>query len=303
MASKRFRDAVGIDPDRIVSAAIDAALGEAQPRKKKHHPGRVLAAGAAVAAAAAVGQRRLPRLAKVPLRMGLHKLGDMAHVDDIADAVRDRADAVRDRLTGDGREPEDEYYDDEEFDDEEFDDEPRDEADEPPDDEDFDDEDDEGFDDEPPEDDDDPPEDDDGPRGEGDEVDEEDLDDDDLEGEPEDAVEDEPEDVEDDEPEEDVEDDEPPEDDDVDPEEDDEQIAARSLDLGVERGDNGTRDRDRVPDLFEALRTPHRRAPVMRRRSHRVDPATRPPEPDKKRPGNERRDRRPKQSKSKAARA
>jgi hypothetical protein len=292
MASKRFRDAVGIDPDRVVSAAVDAALGESPSRRKKHHPGRVLAAGAAVAAAAAVGQRRMPRLAKVPLRMGLHKLGDMAHVDDLADAVRDR-------LTGHRDEPDDDYVDEEEeFDDdqeEEFDDEPRDEGEDLPEDEaaddDFDeedededdedeDEDDEGFDDE--------PEDGGGPRGEGDELDDD-------------------EEPEDDEPEDDEPVDEEPEaaeeDEDLEPEDEDEEIAARSVKLGLSAGSNRQRVRGRVPDLFEALRTPHRRAPVMRHDALRVDPATRPPKPDDRRGSAQRRDRQSKNTKSKAARA
>jgi hypothetical protein len=312
MASKRFRDAIGIDPDRIVAAAVDAAMGETRSRGKRHHPGRVLAAGAAVAAAAAVGQRRMPRMAKAPLRMGLHKLGDMAHVDELADALRDR-------LAGHQDEPDDDYYDEEELDDEdyddedydeeesdeeesdddeEFDDEPRDEADDEADDEDdegFDDEDDEGFDDE--------PEDDDGPRGEGDE---EEPEDDSDEAGPED---DEPEDLEaeeddeDLEPEEDDEDLEPEEDDeDLESDEDDEQIAARSLDLGVSSDAREGRARDRVPDLFAALRTPHRRPPVMRRGSLRVDPATRPPEPGESHARDERRNR-SRKSKSTAARA
>jgi hypothetical protein len=292
MASKRFRDAVGIDPDRVVSAAVDAALGESQSRPKKHHPGRVLAAGAALAAAAAVGQRRMPRLAKVPLRMGLHKLGDMAHVDDLADAVRDR-------LTGHRDEPDDDYVDEEEeFDDdeeEEFDDEPRDEGEDLPGDEDddFDEDDDEGFDDE--------PEDDGGPRGEGDELDE------DEEPEDEEPEDDQPlaEDEEpvDEEPEAADEDEEDEEDEDLEPEDEDEEIAARSVKLGLSAGSNGQRVRGRVPDLFEALRTPHRRAPVMRHDALRVDPATRPPKPDDRRGGAQRRDRQSKNTKSKAARA
>jgi hypothetical protein len=292
MASKRFRDAVGIDPDRVVSAAVDAALGESQSRPKKHHPGRVLAAGAALAAAAAVGQRRMPRLAKVPLRMGLHKLGDMAHVDDLADAVRDR-------LTGHRDEPDDDYVDEEEeFDDdqeEEFDDEPRDEGEDLPEDEDDeDDEDDEGFDDE--------PEDDRGPRGEGDELDEdeepedEEPEDEEPLAEDEEPVDEESEAADEDEEDEDLE----PEDED---EDEDEDIAARSVKLGLSAGSNGPRVRGRVPDLFEALRTPHRRAPVMRHDALRVDPATRPPKPDDRRGGAQRRDRQSKNTKSKAARA
>jgi hypothetical protein len=275
MASKRFRDAIGIDPDRVVVAAVDAALGESAPRRKKHHPGRVLAAGAAVAAAAAVGQRRMPRLAKVPLRMGLHKLGDLAHVDDLADAVRDR-------LSGHREEPDDDYVD--EAGDEDFDDE---------DDEGFDDEDDEGFDDE--------PEDDGGPRGEGDELDDDELDDeepDDEEdaadepvAEDEEPVDEEPEPVEDD-------DDLEPED-----EDEDEDIAAHSVKLGLPVESNGHRVRGPVPDLLEALRTPHRRAPVMRHDALRVDPATRPPKPDESRARTQRRDRRSKNTNSKAARA
>jgi hypothetical protein len=277
MASKRLREAIGIDPDRVVSAAVDAALGEKSSRRKRHHPGRVVAAGAALAAAAAVGQRRMPRVARVPLRMGLHKLGDMAHVDELADALRDR-------LVGHDDEPDDGYYDDEDLDgedyedEEEFDDEPRDEAEDPPEDEDdgFDDGDDEGFDD-------DEPEDDDGPRGEGDEAGDEGSEDEEL-----DRDEDESDEQgrEDDEPE----DDEPEDDEELEPEEDDEEIAARSLDLGVRSEANGKGARERVPDLFAALRSPHRRAPVMRRGSLRVDPATRPPKPDESRRA-ERRDR------------
>ena len=289
MASKRFRHAVGIDPERILSAAVDAALGETEPPRKRHHPGRVLATGAALAAAAAVGQRRVPRLAKMPLRMGLHKLGDMAHVDELADALRER-------LVPNDEEPDDGHFDDDEelagdgfdddeeeligddLDDEEFDDEPRDESDDSPEDDDFDDEDDEGFDDE--------PEDDDGPRDSGDEVeDEEELEDDeDLEAEPNaEASEEEPEAVEDD--------DEDPgsEEDDEGVEDGDEEIAARGLELGASSESNGRRTRDRAPDLVGSLRTRGRRAPVMRRDSVSVDPATRPPEPDRRRAGAGRR--------------
>ena len=297
MASKRFRDAVGIDPDRVVSAAVDAALGSGQSRgkTKKHHPGRVLAAGAAVAAAAAVGQRRMPRLVKAPLKMGMHKighkLGDMAHVDGLADAVRNR-------LVGHDDEPEDEYYDDEEFDDEEFEDEG-----DFDDEDDLDDEDDEGFDDEP---------EDDGPRGEGDDEEPDDEEPDDEDSEDEDSEDEEPDDEEpdDEEPEDEEPEDEEPEDEDDEPIEDDEpeeegeRIAARSLELGIPDESKGHRGRGHVPDLFEALLTPPR-APVMRRKLLRVDPATRPPEPDesesRERPRNRKRG--SSKSKSKAARA
>jgi len=292
MASKRFRDAVGIDPDRVVAAALDAALGDTQARRsKKHHPGRALAAGAALAAAAAVGQKRMPRLAKVPLRMGLHKLGDMTHVDELADALRDR-------LMGHDDEPENDDYVDDELVDEGFDDE---EGFEDDDEEGFDDED-EGFDDE--------PEDDGGPRGEGDEAAEdepedepedeepdEEPDDEEPDEDPDAAVEDEPEDEPDDELE--PEDEEDAEDED---EDEDEQIAARSVDLGVTGEGTGRRADRRVPDLFEALRTPQRRPPVMRRASHRLDPARRPPEPDQDGSPKGGRDRSEKQT-SKAARA
>src|SRR6185312_4536266 len=145
---------------------------------------------------------------------------------------------------------------------------------------------------------DDEPEDDDGPRGEGDEVEEEPEDEEPDEEEPE-AVEDD----EDLEPEDD-EDLEPEDDEDLEPEEgedEDEEIAARSLDLGLPAESSDRRTRGHVPDLFEALRTPHRRAPVIRRGSLRVDPATRPPQPDEK-PREGRRDR-AKKPKSKAARA
>jgi hypothetical protein len=291
MASKRFRETVGIDPDRVVSAAIEAALGDAQPRRKQRHPGRVLAAGAAVAAAAAVGQRRMPRLVKVPMRMGLNKLGgklgDMAHVDDLTGALRDRLagreqepDDLYDDEELDDEQLDDEELDDEELDDEELDDEPRDVADDQLDDEDEDEgfDDDDGFDDE--------PEDDDGPRGEGDE---EEPDAESPEDEPDDEVDDGPEDERpddeelDDEPAEDDEDlleDEPSdtEDDEDDEEIDDDQVAARGLDLGVGRSPR-RRGQDSSPDLFEALRTPQRRAPVMRSRTRRIDPATRPPVP------------------------
>jgi hypothetical protein len=297
MASKRFRDAVGIDPDRVVAAAVDAAMGDTRSRGKRHHPGRVLAAGAAVAAVAAVGQRRMPRLARVPLRMGLRKLGDMTHVDELADALRDRLAGHEDEPNDDDyydeEDLDDEDYDDEESDDdEEFDDEPRDEADDDDDgDEGFDDEDDEGFDDE--------PEDGDGPRGAGDE---EEPGDDDPEDDTDEAgaEDEEPEDLEAEENDEDLE---PEEDDEgLESDEDDEEIAARSLDLGASSGANRHRARDRVPDLFAALRTPHRRPPVMRRGSLGVDPATRPPEPGESHARDERRNR-SRKPKSTAARA
>jgi hypothetical protein len=307
MASKRFRevrDAIGIDPERIVASAVQAALGEAQPSGQKHHPGRVLAAGAALAAAAAVGQKRMPRIAKVPLRMGLHKLGhklgDMTRVDELADALRDR-------LTGYDDEPLDGYDDeldelgDEDFDDEDFDedeefdddedveddDEPRAE-DEPDDEEDFDDEDDDGFDDE--------PEDDDGPRGDGEQAEDEELDDEELDDEPEADLEGEPD---DDEEEQDAEPEAAEGDEDREPDQDEDQIAARSVDLGVPRDSAGSGRRDRAPDLFSALGARRRRPPVMRRGSLRVDPAARPPEPDASRS----RDQRRAKPKSKAARA
>jgi len=273
MASKRLRDAVGIDPDRVVSAALEAALGELEQPHKKRHPGRVLAAGAALAAAAAVGQRRLPRMAKLPLRMGLHKLEDLAHVDELADALHDRADALRDRLAAYGDDAGD--ADDEE----EFDDEPDDDLPEDAEDEDFDDEDEDDLDDEDGDDFDDGPEDDDGPRDEGDGE----------EPEPEDEeeeLEDEPEDEPEDEELEDVDDEDlPPEEE----EEDDEEVAARGIDLGVSSRRDAGSARDRVPDLFEALRSRPRRAPVMRRGSRGVDPASRPPEPSAGRHPDERR--------------
>jgi hypothetical protein len=291
MASKRLRDAVGIDPDRVVSAALEAALGELEQPHKKRHPGRVLAAGAALAAAAAVGQRRLPRMAKLPLRMGLHKLEDMAHVDVLADALHDRADALRDRLAT--------YGEDADADDEEgFDDEPEDDLPEDAEGEDFDDEDEDDLDDEGGDDFDDGPEDDDGPRDEGDGEEPEPEDDEEFEDEPEDEeeFEDEPEDEEEleDEPEDEPEDEElgdvddedlPPEEDD----EDDEKVAARGLDLGVSSRRDAGSARGRAPDLFEALRSRPRRAPVGRRGSRRVDPASRPPEPSAGRHPDERR--------------
>jgi hypothetical protein len=299
MASKRFRDAVGINPDRVVAAALDAALGDTQSRSKKHHPGRALAAGAALAAAAAVGQKRMPRLAKVPLRMGLHKLGDMTHVDELADALRDR-------LVGHDDEPESDDYVDDELEEEGFEDDEEgfedDEEGFDDGDEGFDDED-EGFDDE--------PEDDDGPRGEGDEADEDEPEDDEPDEDPDAAVEDEPDDELEDEPDDggelepDEEDDAEPEEedeDDAEPDEEDEQIAARSVDLGVTGEGTGRRAHRRVPDLFEALRTPHRRPPVMRRASHDIDPARRPPEPDQDGSQSGGRDRSKKQT-SKAARS
>jgi hypothetical protein len=265
MASKkRFRDAVGIDPDRVVAAAVDAALGEAPSPRKRRHPGRVLAAGAALAAAAAVGQRRMPRLAKVPLRMGLHKLGDMTHVDELADALRDR-------LAGHDDAPDD-AYDDEHYDEDE--------------DEGFDDEDDQGSDDE--------PEDGGGPRGEGEEIDDEE--------EPEDGPEDDAEAAPEDEQPEPEEEDEEPEEGDEESEEDDEEIAAHSLDLGVSSGNDESRGP--APDLFEALRTPRRRVSPVRRALLRGSPAARPPEPDERRSrGTERTGRSTKPKAKKAARA
>lgn len=312
MSSKRLRDGVGIDPNRIVSAAVDAALGQSEPSKKKHHPGRMLAAGAAVAAAATVGQRRMPALAKAPLRVAAHKLGNAMHVDDLVGAVQDRMGRDRqpddyddedlDRVDPDSDEFDDEDLDDEEPEDLENDEdseEPLDEADDLDDedeDEGFDDEDDQGFDDE--------PEDGDGPEGEGDADEPDEEYDDDPEAESEHApVEEEP--LEDDEPEDEApfEDEEQLEDEEdaEDGEEDDEQVAARGLDLGVVSEPRRTRPRDQAPDLFAALRTPRRRAPLMGRGALRVDPATRPPEPERSR-GKQNGDRRNHNSNSMAAR-
>jgi hypothetical protein len=188
--------------------------------------------------------------------MGLQRLGDMTHVGELADALHDR-------LAGyDDADEELDVDDEEAFDDaddlpddaveEDFDDEDGDDLD------DLDDEDDEGFDDD--------PEGDDGPRGEGEGEEPEDEGDDDLED---DEV---PEDEKDLSPE--------GEEDDPAPEEDDEEVAARGVRLGVSPTANGHHARDRAPELFEALRTPRRRAPVMRRGSSRIDPAATPPEPD-----------------------
>jgi hypothetical protein len=230
MAGKRIRDAVGIDPDRVAAAAIDAALGRTQ-QPRKHHPVRVAAAGAALAAAAAVGQKHLPRFAKLPMKLGLEKLGDMANVDEFADALRER-------FTGHGTASRDgddnDDYEDEDYENEEFDDGPTGESDE-------------DFDDEPP-----------------DEADDEsESDEEDEEPEPEEDEEREPE-----------------GDEESEPDEADEDIAARSAELGIDSERNGVRSADRTPDLFRALRQPHRRPPVMRQRSRRLDPAAHPPEPE-----------------------
>lgn len=285
MASKRLQNAVGkIDPERVVSAALEAALGEMEQPRKKRHPGRVLAAGAALATAAAVGQRRMPLMARVPLKMGLHKLGDMTHVEGLADALHDRADALHDRLVGrDDDEAEDaDLADDEDFDEDAPDgDSPDDEGEE-----DFDDEDGEDFDDEDGDDFDDGPEDDDGPRDEGDAEEPEPDDEEDLDDVPDDEASED--DLPEDEEPEDVDDEEDLQPDDE--EEDDEEVAARSLDLGVASERDAAPARDTVPDLFEALGIRRRRAPVMRRGStRRVDPAARPPEPAAGRHSDERR--------------
>lgn len=265
MASKHLRNA-GIDPERVLASALQAALGEDEPPTKRRHPGRVLAAGAAVAAAAAVGQKRMPRLVKVPLRMGLHrlehKLGDAIHVDDLTGRVDDLAGSVRDRLAGhDGQPPDDELddepRDEEDLDEEdEVDDEPRDDGDE-----------DEDADDEPGDDGGDEPEDDDGPRGGSDDA-EPDEDESDEEDDEAASADDEPADEQE------------PDDEEG---EEDEQIAARGLRID---------DPDDSPDLFQALLAPRPRPEVMRRAAREFDPASRPPKPD-----------RPKSRKSNSARA
>ena len=90
----------------------------------------------------------------------------------------------------------------------------------------------------------------------------------------------------------------PPEED----EEEDDEVAARSVELGISSERDGEPARDRVPDLFEALRTRPRRAPVMNRGSIRIDPAARPPEPGNGRAHDERRGS-SRKSKPKTARA
>ena len=96
MASKhRIRDAVGIDLTRVAAAAFEAAvtpqeIPQPEKKKKKHHPVRMIIAGGTLVAAARAGQKHMPQIAKVPMKMGLDKLEDVASMDRFTDALRER---------------------------------------------------------------------------------------------------------------------------------------------------------------------------------------------------------------------
>ncbi|MFL5864919.1 MAG: hypothetical protein ACJ780_29850, partial [Solirubrobacteraceae bacterium] len=135
-SSKGIGKMVNVDVERVVMAALDAALSEALPSKQpkepkeQHHAMRTLATGAVVVTAAGVGYQRLPRLAKLPIKYGLRKVTKAADIGAFTDAVRDRVpdvESLRDRIADirhgredddyeerdeyeyEGEEPEDEY--------------------------------------------------------------------------------------------------------------------------------------------------------------------------------------------------
>jgi hypothetical protein len=118
MARRGVFETVGLDFNRVAASAIDAAFGE-EKKPREHHPLLATAVGAAaVVGAARVGQKHLPRLAKVPLKAGRHKLGSAASLDQVTHALRERWESVR---------PEADDEDDYGYDEDEFEDEPEDE--------------------------------------------------------------------------------------------------------------------------------------------------------------------------------
>lgn len=123
---------MAIDLSRVANKALEAALEDGQPtRKKRGSTARAMAAGAALAVGARVALSKKP--GKLTL---LRHLPDLEHLRDIPDRVRDRmADAgwLDDEPDVDDQQPEAEY-EDEPAEDEDFDD----EGEEPEDDEDFD---------------------------------------------------------------------------------------------------------------------------------------------------------------------
>ena len=119
MASKhRIRDAVGIDLTRVAAAAFEAAVTpqeivQPEKKKKKHHPVRMIIVGGTLVAAARAGQKHMPKMAKVPMKMGLDKLEDVASMDRFTDALRERFGSENRHDESQDLEPQDEYEDDE----------------------------------------------------------------------------------------------------------------------------------------------------------------------------------------------
>src|SRR6476646_5256187 len=90
--------------------------------------------GGTLVAAARAGQKHMPKMAKVPMKMGLDKLEDMASVDRFTDALRERFGSEHRPDESQDLEPQDDYGDDDYYDEPEgeYDDEPEDdEGDEP----------------------------------------------------------------------------------------------------------------------------------------------------------------------------
>jgi hypothetical protein len=138
---------MAVDLSRVASKALEAALEDDTPRKKRGSTVKALAAGAALAAAArvAVKQRGLPFVPQLPDMDGLRDMSDRlrdrfaGEPDDVDDV--DVEEEIDEPLAGADEDLDDEELDDEELEDE--DEEPEAEAEE-----DIDDEDDEDFEDE-----------------------------------------------------------------------------------------------------------------------------------------------------------
>jgi hypothetical protein len=129
---------VGIDLTRVAAAALEAAitpqeiLEPEKNKKKKHHPVRMIIVGGTLVAVARAGQKHMPKMAKVPMKMGLDKLEDMASMDRFTDALRERFGSEHRPDESQDLEPQDDYDDDDYYDEPEDDepegDEPEDEA-------------------------------------------------------------------------------------------------------------------------------------------------------------------------------
>jgi hypothetical protein len=121
---------MGIDVNRIASAAVDSALDDGKHRRLTAP--RAIAVGAGLAVAARYAAGKAPDL--LPRR--LKALNALSALPGVPDALRERLEPLRDRLTEHGWGESDEDWDDEELDEEEEyeeydDDEPEAEADVP----------------------------------------------------------------------------------------------------------------------------------------------------------------------------
>src|SRR5881392_2758853 len=133
---------MGVDVSKIASSALEAALDDGQPRRKRGSTVKAVAAGAALAVAARAAASKAPRVN--PLR--LMPLPSLDGLRDIPDRVRDRlADAgwLDDEVDVEEAELDEEPLDEEEEDEPEAEDEDEEPVDEAEEDEDEDEEDDE----------------------------------------------------------------------------------------------------------------------------------------------------------------